>query len=172
MERCSLQSTESSSCCKSSDVSSVIDACYVMFEPDVMLPSQFYGANDGLMMDAERNLMAAILSDGVEAYIASSVSRQIHQTQSSSIPQLSQQLHNNKKRTPTRNEAQDWVETHDDTYAFSFDNVCASLGINPDYLRLGLLRYVTNYVRATQERKSAAHRMGDAWKRIRRPRRR
>lgn len=33
----------------------------------------------------------------------------------------------------------DWVMSRDRDYVFSFENVCEGLGINPDYLRLGIV---------------------------------
>ncbi len=41
-----------------------------LFEPDVLLPSQFNSCVENGIEGGERKLMAAILSDGIEAYIA------------------------------------------------------------------------------------------------------
>ncbi len=80
-----------------------------------------YCADSGIG-GGERRLMAALLADGVEAYIGRS---------------LSQRLGEGK-----HSEVQDWVETKDPGYVFSFDNVCTCLGIDAEYLRIGLARYV------------------------------
>lgn len=157
MEKSSvLQSAESSR-----DVCAVDPRC-VMFEPDVMLPSQFHGEGEQGVIGGERRLMAAILSDGVEAYIASRVSSALQRSSAHRNDSSAKSSFKHPKHT----DAQDWVDDCDDSYVFSFDNVCSSLGIDPDYLRLGLSRYV----QAVRDRKQELHRVGDAWKRIRRPR--
>jgi len=118
-----------------------------LFEPDVVLPSQYFSGDDDGLRGGERKLMAALLSDGIEAYVAQCTST------SSNL-------------TSGKIDAREWVETCDENYVFSFDNVCECLGIDPAYLRLGLTRYVTTVQR---------QRIGGAtpkrvWKKIRRPR--
>lgn len=117
------------------------DSTSSLFEPDVVLPSQYFNSQQAGLKGGERRLMAALLSDGIEAYI----------------------LHSTSKRKGDRIDAQEWVETRDQDYVFSFDNVCDCLGINPEYLRLGLKRYVD----AAKAQGSASKRV---WKKIRRPR--
>ena len=120
------------------------DPIATLFEPDVVLPSQFFKADRGGLLGGERKLMAALLADGVEAYIHASA-RLSHVVTTSDV---------------RRSEALEWVHTKDTSYIFSFDNVCECLGINADYLRLGLMRYT----RALREHQ------GTAWRKIRRPR--
>ena len=115
-----------------------------MFEPDIILPSHFLPKESGTSRDGERRLMAAILSDGIEAYILQSSSNSV-----------------SSRRSKNKFDAAEWIENNDDSYVFSFDCVCKSLGINPSYLRYGLKRYL----RAVREEKSV-------WKKIRRPRKR
>ncbi|MFN8389301.1 MAG: hypothetical protein U0136_03320 [Bdellovibrionota bacterium] len=118
-----------------------------VFEPDVMLPSQFLVPDEQGLSGGERKLMAALLSDGIEAFIHQSVS------------QLAQ-------KGKTKSDACEWIEAQDDSYVFSFDNVCECLGINPEYLRIGLFRYIES-VRLAQVSNDST---GAAWKKIRRPR--
>jgi hypothetical protein len=118
------------------------------FEPDIMLPEQFNSKDEDGIDGGERKLMAAVLSDGVEAFL----------DQASSYV----------KGYSSRLDAIEWVESSDNSYVFSFENVCSSLGISPDYLRLGLSRYL-------QAIKKSKMQSGDAnkitpWKKIRRPR--
>lgn len=128
-----------------------------IFEPDVILPSQFLD-RDGVGIDGgERRLMAALLSDGIEAYIAQALVYQSALAMGAYAE---------------RGDACEWVETKDYSYVFSFDVVCDCLGINADYLRLGLARYVES-VRERQEQARAAGNGASqprAWKKIRRPR--
>ena len=68
----------------------------------------------------ERALLAAVLFDGVHAcisYILTAASRQ-------------------RSRFA---EGYYWVMARESEYPFSFENVCDALGINPTYLRHGLL---------------------------------
>jgi hypothetical protein len=37
-------------------------------------------------------------------------------------------------------ETEAWVFTRSDDWVFSFDNVCAALGFNPEYIRKGVMR--------------------------------
>lgn len=116
------------------------------FEPDIMLPEQFNALEQIGIDGGERKLMAAILSDGVEAFL--------------------EQVHNHMTGKATRLDAIDWVEVKDSEYVFSFDNVCSALGINPEFLRLGLSRYVTSLKSARI--KNELDKI--TWKKIRRPR--
>ena len=115
-----------------------------LFEPDVVLPGQFTSVDGKGLKGGERRLMAALLSDGIESYI--------HQHSSNFPP-------------PQGFDASEWIETCDYAYVFSFDNVCEGLGIDPEYLRLGLARYVQALT--TSEKKGEAKTI---WKKIRRPR--
>ena len=116
-----------------------------LFEPETILPSQFFPKVQVGLDGGERKLMAAILSDGIETYISQSTAR--------------------VKNEKTRIDAIEWVDTKDQTYVFSFDMVCESLGLNADYIRLGLQRYVRSL--------ESEHKSGElktVWKKIRRPR--
>ena len=123
------------------------DSLSNLFEPDVVLPSQFLVPDENGMCGGERKLMAAILSDGIEAYIVQSTVEKLH----------------GRRRN---DDAIEWVDTRDYSYVFSFDLVCESLGIDPEYLRLGLNRYV----RFAHEQRRAGISSRSAWKKIRRPR--
>ena len=126
------------------------DAVSNVFEPDFMLPSQFLVPDEQGLTGGERRLMAAILSDGVEAYIAHSTAPQARAFGAAR----------------GRSDAQEWVETVDESYVFSFDNVCESLGIDPHYLRLGLARYIG----CIKEARESGANPKASWKKIRRPR--
>ncbi len=91
----------------------------------------------------ERKLMAALLSDAVESYISFASTGVL-------------------RPNGSRPDVCEWVETRDFNYVFSFDVVCQCLGIDPEYLRYGLYRYV----------EAMKVERGKTWKRIRRPRKR
>ncbi len=75
---------------------------------------------EGYARGPERALLTALLFDGIQAYMNYAMSDDSRPTQ-------------DKYR-----EAYLWVHTTGSEYVFSFENVCEALGMNPDYLRLGL----------------------------------
>jgi hypothetical protein len=91
-------------------------------EPDIFLPSQFYGtAGLSRQLEGEKRLMIAILKDAVECLDkyrgARSISGQGHYQN-----------------------ALEWVEDTGTEWLFSFTNICDLLGFDPDYLRESLLK--------------------------------
>jgi hypothetical protein len=103
-----------------------------ILEPDVFLPSQFYGSG-GLsrQVDGEKRLMIAILKDAVECLdkyrgARSSAGRGLYQN------------------------ALDWVQDRSTEWLFSFTNICDLLGFDPDYLREVLLKREGKYVKAAR----------------------
>ncbi|MCB0358213.1 MAG: hypothetical protein KDD44_01205 [Bdellovibrionales bacterium] len=123
------------------------EAIGTLFEPDVVLPSQFNQGRDEGINGGERKLMAALLSDGIEAYISLATTDM-------------------RRPSPKWIEVRDWVEDSDNSYIFSFDVVCECLGIDPSYLRLGLRRYVEH----VKVERAAGRAPRLVWKKIRRPR--
>ena len=53
-----------------------------LFEPDIIMPSHFLRKESGTSRDGERRLMAAILSDGIEAFILQSSSNSVNSRRS------------------------------------------------------------------------------------------
>jgi hypothetical protein len=103
------------------------------FQPDVMLPIQFYEAmHRKHLLEREKLLMFAVLEDAVESYMKYSDSP-------------------TKKGQKRFREAEEWIEHQDKVWLFSFDNVCEALEIDPEYLRRGL----KDWKRSRQEKKSA-----------------
>jgi hypothetical protein len=84
---------------------------------------------DELWDDPEDGLLSALLFDGVQAYLSLCSAE-------------------SKDELIRSEEAIEWVKEHNPNYAFSFNNVCGSLGIEPDALRLGLV----NIMRSTGDR--------------------
>lgn len=78
------------------------------------------GNSDGYADGPERALLSALLFDGVQSCISYFIA-----TTTEAKAQFK--------------EAYNWVMQDDNDYAFSFMCVCEALGINPEYLRLGLL---------------------------------
>jgi hypothetical protein len=98
-----------------------------ILEPDVFLPSQFYGTG-GLsrQLDGEKRLMIAILKDAVECL------NKYRGARSS--------LGNSQYQN-----ALEWVEDEGTEWLFSFNNICDLLGFDPDYLRKVLIKKEGRY---------------------------
>lgn len=105
-----------------------------ILEPDIFLPSQFYG-NGGLSrkLEGEKRLMIAILKDAVECLDKFRGSR------------------SSSGRSHYQN-ALEWVEDENTEWLFSFTNICDLLGFDPDYLREVLLKRENRYVKPLRER--------------------
>jgi hypothetical protein len=91
-----------------------------LFEPDVLLPAQFFSAFRRIGgLDRERLLMLAVLEDAVDCY----------QKYAFAKDPRGQQLFS---------EAEEWVGSDDKGWLFSFENICDTLEIAPGYVRRGL----------------------------------
>lgn len=100
------------------------DRLATLFEPDVLLPAQFFAAfRRAAGLERERLLMLAVLEDAVDCY----------QKHSHSTDPRGQQLFE---------EAVAWVQSDDRSWLFSFENICDTLEINSDYVRRGLRQFV------------------------------
>jgi hypothetical protein len=85
--------------------------------PDALLPEQYFDRLSACASDTpERRLMFAVLLDAV--------------------------IHLQRRNTTAAAEAERWIRnaTAED-FPFSFRSVCEALGINPGYLRRGLLAW-------------------------------
>ena len=91
-------------------------------EPDVFLPSQFYGPS-GLSrkLEGEKRLMIAILKDAVEC---------LEKYRGAKSAAGRCQYHN----------ALEWVQDQGTDWLFSFTNICDLLGFDPEYTRAVLLK--------------------------------
>jgi hypothetical protein len=98
-----------------------------ILEPDIFLPSQFYGSG-GLsrQLEGEKRLMIAILKDAVECL------EKYRSARSSAA------------RSHYEN-AIDWIKDPDTEWLFSFTNICDLLGFDPDYMREVLLKRENKY---------------------------
>lgn len=94
-----------------------------LFEPDALASAQFYNTTKRTYyLDPELRLMAAILEDAVASL-------------------TTDQRRCSKRQRREHRETLRWIRATNETdWVFSFANVCETLGIDPDYLREGLLR--------------------------------
>jgi hypothetical protein len=104
-------------------VASVADAGATLFQPDSLLPAQFFTAlKQRSQACGERRLMAAILEDAIDCF------------------QKYLWAKDNRSRT-LRQEAENWFLADDESWPFSFANVCQALDLEPDFLRRGLIQW-------------------------------
>jgi len=94
-----------------------------LFQPDTLLSAQYFDTlRRKTPLEPEKRLMLAVLEDAINCY----------------RDNLFSQRWKNKRLFA---EAEEWIATRGGDWIFSFDNVCESLGVNPEYLRRGLLRW-------------------------------
>ncbi len=90
-----------------------------LFQPDVMLPEQLRHRR---LLSAEKRLMFAVLADAVECF-----------QKYAFVP------HRQARRLFA--EADQWIYGGAGDWPFSFENICAALEIEAEYLRSGLERW-------------------------------
>lgn len=112
-----------------------------LFQPDVLLPAQYLErTKKNTEAMPERALMLALLEDAVccfQKYL----------------------LVSNRKGRIFFKEAEGWIFDQDNNGVVSFSNVCDVLGIDADYLRLGLLRWKEKHLAARGCKVKKKHRI-------------
>lgn len=94
-----------------------------VFEPDTLLPVQYFAALQRKKFPAgEHRLLIALIQDAIECF-----QKHLHASDA--------------KRRQLFLDAENWIGADDDFGVFSFNNVCMLLGMNPVYLRQGLLAW-------------------------------
>ena len=94
-----------------------------LFAPEIVLPDQLQsGYRRDSYVSGEKALMLAVLEYGIRCF-------QEHLTNPRSNPRL------------LSKQAEEWIRAVDYEWPFSFNNVCETLGIDPDALREKLLTW-------------------------------
>jgi hypothetical protein len=94
-----------------------------LFQPDTLLPGQYLDTyRRKTHLDAETRLMLAVLEDAVACFQKYVLAR------------------DGKGREMFR-QAEEWIVAEESAWLFSFDNISEALGLNPAYLRQGLMRW-------------------------------
>ncbi len=104
-----------------------------MFEPDTLLPEQFFSILGRKPLQGEKRLLLAMLEDAVHCFQTYLLARKPHECR------LFQ-------------EAQEWIESTDTYWFFSFENICEILGIHPGRMREALQEWRENVL---QQQKTA-----------------
>jgi len=101
-----------------------------LFEPDVLLPGQFFSFfRKEAGFDRERRLMLAVLEDAIDCF--------------------QKYAHTNDLRgRQLFLESYEWIMSPDKRWLFSFENICQIVDMNPDYIRQGLGRWRTENAKA------------------------
>jgi len=91
-----------------------------IFEPDTLVPSQYFDRvrRRAAAGDGERRLMGAVLEDAVRIYL--------------------KHAGGPGERDEVFREAEGWFEERGAGRLYAFENVCAVLDLDADYLRRGL----------------------------------
>jgi|GEM_PF-5897990 hypothetical protein len=88
--------------------------------PELLLPVQYFARlRRKNALDGERLLMLSVLDDAIACFIA-------------------QPRPGDAKAQRLAAEAKAWIDLRDSAWLFSFDNICAALDLDPDYLRARL----------------------------------
>ena len=96
------------------------DRLATLFEPDVLLPAQYFAAfRRAGGLERERLLMLAVLEDAIDCYQKFAHSR-------------------DPRGVQMFEESGEWVRSTDRSWLFSFENICDTLEINAEYVRRGL----------------------------------
>jgi hypothetical protein len=93
-----------------------------LFQLDPVLPAQYQETfQRKTHLAPEKALMLAVLEDAILCFQRYAGAR------------------NGKTRRLFR-DAENWILEKDDKWFFSFDQICSSLGLEPGYIRLGLMK--------------------------------
>jgi len=94
------------------------------FLPDTVSPAQYLETvRRKTHLEADQELMLAILEDAITCFQVHFAAR-------------------DKQKTRQFREAEKWILLQEKSdWLFSFDNVCETLGLNPGYIREGLLQW-------------------------------
>ncbi len=102
---------------------SVDERALSLFQPDVLLPSQYLATTQRKFpSQPEKKLMLAILEDAVVSF------------------QKFLFAQNGRRKTLFR-EAEEWLFQDNGQWVFCFETICDALGFNADYLRKGLIEW-------------------------------
>ena len=104
-----------------------------LFQPDTLLSAQFFDdQRRQTLLEPEKRLMLAILEDAVHCF------QDHHRAQHGKRKRLLDDVHR-------------WFfEASSDGFC-SFENICSVLGLNPDYIRKGLVRWRAHLARNKKE---------------------
>ena len=109
-----------------------------LFQPDTLISDEYFANyRRRIPLEPEKTLLLAVLEDGVRTF------------------QDNIFAETGKKRV-LLDEAREWLFTDGFEHVFWFNSVCASLGIDPGYIRRGLKRWEEHTRAATRKKQRAS----------------
>lgn len=94
-----------------------------LVEADLIVPSQFFDrVTAERSSQPEKRLMLAVMEDAISTFQKSVYGA-------------------NRRQRRLLKETEDWISSTDTAWPFSFENICAALDIEAEYLRKGLTRW-------------------------------
>lgn len=94
-----------------------------LFQPDILLAAQYVETvRTRASLEPETRLMLAVLEEAVLCFQKGSSA-------------------GDRRRKSLFRDAEEWIMEENSDWPFSFENICEALGLNPAYLRQGLLRW-------------------------------
>ena len=95
----------------------------LLFQPDILLAAQYVETfRTKTDLESEKRLMLAVLEEAVLCFQKGIFA-------------------GDRRRKALFPDAEEWIMEENSDWPFSFENICEVLGINPAYLRQGLLRW-------------------------------
>ena len=111
----------------------------LLFQPDVLLPAQYLETClRKAHLEPEKRLMLTVLEDAVWCFQKYIFAR-------------------DRKGKGLFRDAEGWILDENSDRLFSFDNICEALGLNPPYVREGLVRWKKKKV--IERRKAKIYRL-------------
>ena len=96
---------------------------FAIFQPDILIPDQFRATYERTFhLESEKILMLAVLRDAVACF-----QENLWATEG--------------RKHQLFLDANQWIMDENASYFFSFDNICDFLGLDPRYVRQGLLNW-------------------------------
>ena len=94
-----------------------------LFQPDTLLPAQYLETfRRKAPLEPEKRLMLSVLEDAVACFQKHLFSR-------------------DPRGRALFRDAEEWIVEEGSDWLFSFENICEVLGLDPQYVRQGLLRW-------------------------------
>ncbi|MGH8007342.1 MAG: hypothetical protein ACREQ3_10060 [Candidatus Binatia bacterium] len=111
-----------------------------MIEADLIVPSQFFDrVKAERSSQPEKRLMLAVMEDAISTF-------------QKSVYGIT------RRQRRLLKETEEWIGSADIAWPFSFENICAALDIEADYLRTGLKRWKRTLLdRRRQQDMSVSH---------------
>jgi hypothetical protein len=94
-----------------------------LFQPDTLMAAQYFdNLRRKTLLEPEKKLTWAILEDAIRTFQDNAAAQ-------------------DRRGKKLFQETEEWIALKDRDWVFSFENVCETLGLSPEYVRQGLWRW-------------------------------